>query len=134
MEHTSELVKLGKILNDSAYNRKLKGVRIGNMQIDFLGDSCKVHEVKKAKTPLKSHEYQVLFYLYQLKKIGIDAKGVINYPLIRKNISVRLTESNKIELLKTVDKAEKMLSNSEPPNAVKIPFCKSCSYYNFCWC
>jgi CRISPR-associated exonuclease Cas4 len=56
-----------------------------------------------------AHRWQMLYYLYYLKSKGIEAKGEINYPLIRKIAMGRMP----------------------PPKKVNI--CKKCAYYEFCF-
>lgn len=76
---------------------------------------------------------QLLFYLYQLKKEGIDAQGELLIPKEKKKVSVELTDEL-IEKLKTaIAEIREIISKEEPPLPKKIPFCRNCAYREFCW-
>lgn len=135
MEHSSDLVSLGKLLHESTYKRKTKEIQIGSIKIDFLEKGCEVHEVKKSKKAEEAHKWQMLYYLYYLKKHGIEnLKGFINYPLTRQVVEIELTPEKEAEVEKMLEEVREILSSKDPPKAVKIPYCKRCSYYEFCWC
>ena len=70
MEQESDTVSLGKQLHESTYKRD-KDFLIDNLiNIDFIRKkkNIEVHEVKKTQKMELSHEYQLLYYLYYLKK------------------------------------------------------------------
>lgn len=135
MEHASEKVKLGTILHETSYKRKFKEIGIGDIKIDFLERKGEVHEIKKSRKIESAHEYQMLFYLYYLKKKGIEKlKGIIDYPLLKQSIEVELTDEKEREVAEIIGGIKSLLDNEKPPEAHKLPYCKSCSYYNFCWC
>ncbi|NKQ39116.1 MAG: Dna2/Cas4 domain-containing protein, partial [Methanosarcinales archaeon] len=87
MEHNSENVKIGKIINESSYGRDKKDVRIDNtICVDFIKkrDGLEIHEIKKSKKMDDAHRWQLIYYLYYLNQKGVDAIGVLNYPLLNK--------------------------------------------------
>ncbi len=90
-EQSSDTVALGKLLHETSYARKRKEIEIGPIKIDFL-KGCEVHEIKKSKKIEKAHEWQLLYYLWFLKQKGIDAKGMIDYPLLKQRVEAVLTE------------------------------------------
>lgn len=50
MEQNSELVSMGKILDETSYQREKKSIMIDNtINIDFIKDGARLHEVKKTK-------------------------------------------------------------------------------------
>jgi len=134
MERASDLVQIGKLVHEASYERKFKEIEIGNIKIDFLEKGCEVHEVKKSKRIEKAHVYQLLYYLYYLKKLGIAARGVINYPLLRKKVDIELTGDKEQEIGGVLTEIEKLLAESYPPEAIKRNYCRKCSYYELCWC
>ncbi|MBI4810902.1 MAG: CRISPR-associated protein Cas4 [Ignavibacteriales bacterium] len=73
MEQTSDLVYLGKVIDESSYSREEKGIDIdGVINIDWLDDKTGIiHEVKKSDSVEKAHEMQVRYYLWYLKHKGI---------------------------------------------------------------
>jgi CRISPR-associated exonuclease Cas4 len=134
MEQTSDLVLLGKLLHEKSYPRKSKEIEIGSIKIDFLENECEVHEIKKSNKMEKAHKWQMLYYLFYLKRLGIKATGIINYSLLKKTIKVSLSSKDEEKLKKILDEIAKIISSDTPPKVDKKPYCKKCSYYELCWC
>ena len=135
LEADSDLVLLGKLLHEEGYPRKFKEVSIGRVKIDFLErGKGEIHEVKRSRRLEKAHLFQLLYYLYYLKKIGVDVKGVLHYPLLKRTVNVDLTEENVKELESVLEEMKKITAMPEPPIVEKKSFCKKCSYYELCWC
>src|SRR3989304_2719303 len=80
----------------------------------------------------KAHRYQLLYYLYYLSKKGIDAKGIINYPLLRKTVQEELTEENRMEIEKVLLDIGSVLGMENAPPPEMKTYCKRCSYYELC--
>ncbi len=136
MEGTSDLVKLGKLLHETSYSRDNKEEIINNeIAIDFIrkGDMLELHEVKKSNKMEKAHYYQMLYYLYYLDKRGIKAKGVIDYPKLRKRKEVVLKDEDKEEIEGIMKEVENIISQSTPPKIERKTICKKCAYYDFCF-
>lgn len=135
LEADSDLVLLGKLLHEEGYRRKFKEVSIGRVKIDFveLGKG-EIHEVKRSRRLEKAHLFQLLYYLYYLRKIGVDVRGVLHYPLLKKTVPVELMEENVKELEGILVEMGKIVALPEPPMVEKKSFCKKCSYYELCWC
>ncbi|MBI5681167.1 MAG: CRISPR-associated protein Cas4 [Methanobacterium sp.] len=136
MEQESELVSLGKLLHQKSYKDE-KEYTIDNLiSVDFIKkrDCLELHEVKKSNKMEKSHEYQLLYYMYYLKdKKGIEnIKGIINYPKMRKKVTIDLDESKEMELMDIIKDIGNVINN-EAPKPVKMKICKKCAYYEFCW-
>lgn len=132
-EQTSDTVALGKLLHETSYSRNKKEIEIGPIKIDFL-KGCEVHEIKKSKKIEKAHEWQLLYYLWFLKQKGIEAKGMIDYPLLKQRVEVILTGEKESEILKIMDGIKGIISKETPPEAAKVPYCKKCSYFELCRC
>lgn len=133
MEKESEEVALGKFLHEKSYGRKEKDIVMDRIAIDFIERNGKIilHEVKKSKKMVKAHLYQLLYYIYYLKRKGIDAEGIINYPLLRKVEKIELKDEKEIE--KVLRKINEIISMEKPPKVERKPYCKRCAYYEFCW-
>jgi CRISPR-associated exonuclease Cas4 len=137
MEQESELVSMGKLLHSKSYKEEKKEYTIDNLiSIDFIkkSDYLELHEVKKSNKMEKSHEYQLLYYMYYLKhEKGIEnIKGIINYPKIRKKVAIVLDESKERELMDIIENIGNIINNDSPkPSKMKI--CRKCAYYEFCW-
>jgi len=134
MEQESEWVDLGKFLHEKSYFGEEKEVKIGPISIDFIrrGDTIEVHEVKRSKSMEKAHEMQALYYLYYLKKLGINAKAILNYPQLREMKEITLDGREK-EVEKAIREVERIKSLSRPPEPKKSRACKKCAYYELCW-
>ena len=73
MEQTSDTVLLGKLIDESSYERKDKAIDIdGTIVIDWLDEKTGIiHEVKKSDSMEDAHRWQVLYYLWYLKQKGV---------------------------------------------------------------
>jgi len=134
LESDSDLVRQGKLLHEHSYKRKLKEIAIGNIKIDFIEKTNEVHEIKRSKKIADAHKYQLLYYLYVLKKYAhINAKGVLNYPLLKKTIRVELTAENEKDIRRVIKGVEQITSLKKSPQAEWKSYCKSCAYSELCW-
>jgi len=134
MEQESEWVDLGKFLHEKSYFGEEKEVQIGSIKIDFIkkGDIIEVHEIKKGRSMEKAHEMQALYYLYYLKKLGIKARAIINYPKLRETKELTL-DGREEEVEDAIREVEKITSLPTPPKPLKSKKCKRCAYYELCW-
>jgi len=136
MEHTSDTVLLGKLIDESSYERQDKRLNIdGSIVIDWFDEKTGViHEVKKSDRMEEAHTWQVLYYLWFLKQRGMDhLKGEIDYPKLKQKVEVILTAEREEQLHKVLSEVEKVLMRADPPERLNRRFCKSCSYVDFCW-
>lgn len=134
MEHESDLVKLGRLLHESSYRRSHE-VMLDSIAIDFIreDDQLVLHEVKKSRALEKAHVMQLLYYLYYLKNRGVEAVGKIDYPKLRKTMSVKLTAEKEEEMEDILRSIHEILTGEGPPEVVKKRICRKCSYFEFCW-
>ncbi|MEM4312119.1 MAG: CRISPR-associated protein Cas4 [Nitrososphaerales archaeon] len=133
-EEEYDLVLLGKLLHEHYYQRELKEIQIGRIKIDFFGKKGEVHEIKRSRKIENAHTHQLLYYLYYIKKVvGIDVKGILHYPLLKRKVELNLggEEVKRIEdILKKIDE---VVSLSIPPQPLWIKACKLCAYRELCW-
>lgn len=140
LENTSEDVKIGKLISEFTYERAKHEVHIedkdNQIVVDFIDKKRKViHEIKKSSKMKDIHIWQVKYYLYVLKKNGIDNfVGEIDYPKERRVIKVNFTQEDELRIEEAKEGIKEVLSLSTPPKPINKPFCKSCSYYEFCYC
>ena len=82
----------------------------------------------------KSHEYQLLYYMYYLKneKDIKNIKGYLDYPKIRKKKEIFLTEEKESELQKIIEDINK-INEVEMPKPKKSKICRKCAYFEFCF-
>ena len=137
LERFSDFVEIGKVISETYFKReKFKEIEMQSFKIDFIkiGSEIIVNEVKKSKKLEEAHIWQTKFYIYQLKKLGIECKkGIIHYPKLLKKIDVELTESDKIKIEEALGKIEKIEKLEKPPDVINKPYCKNCAYYQFCY-
>lgn len=133
LESDSDLVLMGRLLHETSYIRKTREVNVGRIKIDFLERRGEVHEIKRSRRVEKAHLFQLLYYLYYLKKHGVSLNGVLHYPLLRQTVKVELTEQREIEVEKALQEIESIVSKSAPPPASRRIYCKKCSYYELCY-
>jgi len=135
MEHTSDTVALGRVIHQGSYAKQKREVAIGAIKVDFIkrGDELVLHEVKKSRRMREAHRYQMLYYLYYLKRHGIKARGIINYPLLRRREEVVLGKEEEEEMAEILGKIAQIVAMKMPPEPEKRRICRKCSYFEFCW-
>ncbi len=135
MELDSDIVLLGKILHQDSYPSKTKELMIDDtIVIDFVEQGGIINEIKKSNKMEQAHIFQMLYYLYYLKQKGLNSlKGVIKYPLLRKKITVELTEEKNTQLENILKEIKNIVEQENPPQLEKLPHCRACSYYELCW-
>lgn len=137
MEQTSDIVAVGKYIHENTYKKSKKEILIDSkIGIDFIkkGSEIILHEVKKSKKLECAHYYQLLYYIYYLKrKKGIEnVSGVIDYPEQRDTKRIELTPDAEKELEDIIRKAEEVVAGDCPPKPQKKTYCRKCSYFEFC--
>lgn len=133
-EEESEKVLDGKMLHEKAYKRANKKELMisDDFKIDVL-DGEYVREVKLSSKMTKADRYQLLYYLYQLKKRGLIRKGLVSYTKEKKTEEIILTKEDENELEKIEVHIKKILNSPTPPKLIKKKYCRSCAYYDFCF-
>ncbi len=135
LENESDSVAIGKMLHEDRYKKSFKNVTIDGISIDFVktGKRLEIHEIKKSKKMDAADRAQLLFYLYFLKKRGIDAAGVLNYPLLNKTEKIELNPEDEASTEKDIENIGNIVLGSMPlPERKKI--CSKCAYEEFCFC
>ena len=135
LEETNENVKMGKLIDKSRYALETKQIMIeGTVNIDFIRNWKVVHEVKKSKAIEEAAIWQVKYYIYFLKKRGIDIeKGIIDYPEIRERKEVILSEEDEVYLEKVLKDIEQICQSEISPRVINDKVCKKCAYYEYCY-
>ena len=97
MEQNSELVSIGKVIDETSYSREKKSILIDEtINVDFIDGNATLHEVKKTKAIEEAGIWQIKYYMYYLEKKGV--KGIlaeIDYPLLREKREVFLEDSDR---------------------------------------
>jgi CRISPR-associated exonuclease Cas4 len=134
MEHSSELVEIGKLIHEQSYAREKKEITIGPIKIDFIGSDGVVREIKKSSKMEEAHIWQLKYYLYYLKLKGVnDLTGELVYPKQKQKTQVFLTEEDEKELEIILQDIETIVSKEEIPLVINKTICRQCSYYELCY-
>ncbi len=132
----NQLLEIGRIIAEESYRREVKEISFGSIKIDLIkkrDGELWVCEIKKSSKFLKPAQMQIAFYLMELKKQDIFAKGELLIPKEKKRFKVELTDEIEKELEKAISEIKKIISIEKPPHPEKNQFCRNCSYYEFCW-
>lgn len=135
MERSSDDVQLGKLIHERAYSRESKkNLVIDNrIVVDFYEDGT-VHEVKKSNRLEDAHRLQLLYYLYYLKRKGVtDITGELNYPKLKQRTRVELSPEAEEEIEHVLAAIREVLGSPQAPAVINAPYCKRCSYVDFCY-
>ncbi len=137
MEHTSDVVAEGKLIHEVSYPQraeKYTEIQLEEAKIDFYDAKNKViHEIKKSDKIETAHIAQVKYYIFLLKKAGVEGvRGLIEYPKLRSTESVvlELGDDEKIEQWK---KDIETIAYGSCPGTIDKAICKKCSYLDLCY-
>ena len=135
MESENENVMLGKLLDESSYQRDDKHINIDNViNIDFIKEHKELHEIKKSRFIEEAGVWQMKYYLYYLKQRGVDGlKGRIDYPLLKKNLTVELTQEDEKRLEEIIREICLLIEEAYPPHFQSIKICNKCAYHDLCF-
>jgi CRISPR-associated exonuclease Cas4 len=135
MEQNSELVKIGKILDETTYTREKKQILIDNtINIDFIKNKAVLHEVKKTKAIEEAGIWQIKYYIYYLENKGVqDIKAKIDFPLLRETKEVILEDEDREILKNVIIHIEEIGKMDKPPEIIDSKICRKCSYFDMCY-
>lgn len=135
MEHGSENVKIGKVLDEQTYKDDDKHINIRDViNIDFIRERNIVHEVKKSRAIEQASIEQIKFYIWYLNTNGIDSiKGELDYPLLRRKLDVELKEEDKTRIETELEDIRNIINEEAPRNIDKMKICKKCAYHDLCF-
>ncbi len=127
---------LGRFLSEDAYPREKKEIMIGSSKIDVFQlhqGELLIGEIKKSSKYSESARMQLAFYLKELLKHGVRAKGELRFPREKKRESVILDDTLNSELEQTEKIIREIVVLSQPPPPKKNRYCRHCAYNDFCW-
>lgn len=129
-------IDIGRFMHENSYKRKKKEISIGGVKVDVLDKKdgyLMIGEIKKSSKFIESSKMQLAYYLLELKRNGLEGRGVLMFPQERKRETIELTD----ELIEELEGAEKdiieICNRPYPPKPNKINMCKNCAYAEFCW-
>lgn len=135
MEQNSEMVSIGKILDETSYSREKKGILIDNtINVDFIKNGTVLHEVKKTKAIEEAGIWQLKYYMYYLENKGVkNIKAKIDFPLLRDTKEIILNDMDRQVLSDIVKFIEEIFKQDKPPGIIESKVCKKCAYYDLCY-
>lgn len=138
MEHTSDIVAEGKLIGETSYqdrSAKYTELEIDGVKIDFYDPKTRtIHEVKKSDKVETAHIAQVKYYLYILRKNGIEEpQAILEYPRLRQRESVFWEEGDAEKIQNWIREIQALTNQDSCPPLEKKPICKKCSYFDFCY-
>ena len=134
MNYNNDDISIGNFIHEKTYKRESKEIRVDNMVFDFMktGDDLVIFEIKKSSRLTLGAKYQLYFYLYSLRLLNKDIKGVLVYPKERKREEVVLNEKIIKEMDDIIEGIINISNLIKPPIAENKPYCKKCSFYELC--
>ncbi len=138
MEQNSRVVAEGKLVGETAYQRrakKWKELQLEKAKIDHYDPVANtVREIKKSSKLEHAHIAQLKYYLYALEQRGVvGADGIIEYPKQRKTTAVKLTETDRTEIRGWEAEIEQIVRLPVCPELVKKSYCRTCAFRDFCF-
>jgi len=135
MEAENENVMLGKLLDENSYQRGEKHINIDNViNIDFIREHRELHEVKKSRAIEEAGIWQVKYYLYYLQQRGVNGlKAKIDYPLLKKNLLVELTQEDEMRMEQIINDINTMKKQILPLAVSEKKICAKCAYHDLCF-
>lgn len=117
MEHESDLIQIGKLITNESFKRDKKEIQIGRIKIDFIRKYLEVHEVKKSSKFKEASRWQIIYYLWVLKRFGIKCTGILNFLKERKIERVELTKEKEKELIRVLKDIKRIVNLPTPPSS-----------------
>ena len=135
MEQNSELVEIGKIIDETSYKNQEKHMLIDNtINIDFIKNNVILHEVKKTKSIEEASIWQVKYYMYYLEQKGVEnIKAKIDFPLIKETKDVVLNYEDRQALQNIITNIREIINSKNPMDVIQDKKCKKCAYYDLCY-
>ena len=135
MEQNSELVEIGKIIDETSYENQEKHILIDNtINIDFIKNGAILHEVKKTKSIEEASIWQVKYYMYYLEQKGVEnVKAKIDFPLIKETKDILLNNEDRQALQNVIENIKKIINSNIPIDVIQNKKCKKCAYYDLCY-
>lgn len=135
MEQNSELVQIGKIIDETTYTKEKKQILIDNtINIDFIKNGAVLHEVKKTKSIEEAGIWQIKYYMYYLENKGVEnVKAKIDFPLLRESKEIILEEDDRKVLDNIITNIEEIARMEKPLDIISSKICKKCSYFDLCY-
>lgn len=135
MDYESEDIAIGRQIHERSFSREKKNINLGDVAFDFVkkGDESVIFEIKKSSSLVEPVRYQLFYYLWYVKKLGKEVRGMLVYPKEKKREIVKLTTEMEGEIEGILAEIPEIVTMPSPPPPKKKPYCRRCTYYELCW-
>ena len=138
MEHTSDLVAEGKLIDENSYPQRAdryQQLAIEGIKIDHYDAQLGVvREVKKSNKKESAHVAQLKYYLFVLERNGVGVRyGILEYPKLRITEEVWLSDEDRKEIPGWESKVLEIIEKDLCPQRIEKRICKKCAYHDFCY-
>ena len=127
----------GRFLSEITYPRsRTREISLPGMKLDLVerdGPRLVVGEVKTSSRFVDAARMQVLYYLWRLREMGVEAEGELRFPEERRRLTVRLDAEGEEALRQVMTRVQAILAQPTPPPPTRIRYCRTCAYREFCW-
>jgi CRISPR-associated exonuclease Cas4 len=136
-EREDARLEWGRFLGERVYSRSHKReISLSGMKLDLVeneGPQLVVAEVKSSSRFKDAARMQLLFYLWNLRNLGVEAVGELRFPEERRRERVALDAESEKRLQEIMGRVEAILQRPLPPPPKRTHFCRVCAYREFCW-
>lgn len=129
-------IDYGRFMQERVYERDKKEITVGHLKLDIMKSKegqLVIGEVKKSSATKESARMQLLFYLYELKQMGVIATGELLFPEERRKEHVELDEQAILQVERLKNAIIELVQQKYPPPPQKNKYCKKCAYSELCW-
>ncbi len=127
----------GRFLSEITYPRSRKReINLPGIKLDLVerhGTRLVVGEIKASSRFIEATRMQMLFYLWRLREMGVEAEGELRFPEERRRERVVLDEEAEAQLRAIMVRIEAIMQQPLPPPTKHIRYCRVCAYREFCW-
>ncbi len=139
-DQDSMLLEIGRLIDYNSFKKEKRRIYIAEIEanIDMItrkNDCYYIVEIKKSSRTLNNGILQLKYYLYLLEsKMGFKAKGMIKIPAEKISREVVLTRKDKEKIEQILKEMSMVLRSETPPRLKsKLPICRKCAHFEFCW-
>lgn len=136
-DRSDSRLEWGRFLSEITYPRsRTREISLPGMKLDLVerdGPRLVVGEVKTSSRFVDAARMQVLYYLWRLREMGVEAEGELRFPEERRRLTVRLDAEGEEALRQVMTRVQAILAQPTPPPPTRIRYCRTCAYREFCW-
>ncbi len=137
-DQENSYIDIGRLIDETSFEKEKKKIYLADISamIDMVtkkDGQYFIAEIKKSSATLKSGIFQLLYYLFLLKKKSIIVKGIIKIPKEKKSIVVELDDETCQIIESKLIELENILENQTTPKAEWLKVCPKCGHFEFCW-